>query len=120
MACVQNASHAEVLPAWLQAAKHAARALHICPWGVPHQAALCKSALDASAHAAAAVAHLSQAYGLVGLCEATQGYGALTDDQLPAMAIQEMVAAGVTGLVVQPCAMSGLPTAQQNFKVGLS
>lgn len=102
----------------LQAARQAARAAHICPWGSSQQAALCRTALGASTTAAPAVAHLSTHFGLSAYHAATQSYRPLPDDQLPIEALQDIAAAGVDGMTCQPCAVSGLEAAQQQYKVG--
>lgn len=101
----------------LQAARHAARAMHICPWRPLQTALAARTSVDASLTSAHAAQRLSATFPLSHLCRATQSYQALPTDLPDQAALMDMAAVRVTGAVAQPCVLGAAEDVRIVYRV---
>lgn len=101
----------------LQASRHAARALHICPWKPLQTALAARTSLDTSLSNSLAASCMSSSFSLNTLCRATQSYRVLPSDLPNEAAVMDMLAVRVTGAVTQPCASDAIEDVRAVYKV---
>ncbi len=64
--------------------------------------------------------HISNAFSLVDLCEATQSYKRLPSDLADVDAVADMFAVRVTGTTVQPCVPDTALQVKHIYQVGIA
>ncbi|KAL3133073.1 hypothetical protein ABBQ38_006975 [Trebouxia sp. C0009 RCD-2024] len=103
----------------LQAARHAARALHICPWRPLQTALAARTALDASLTSSSSARRLAATFPQSHLCRATQSYQVLPADLPNEAVLMDMLTVMVTGAVAQPCLLDAARELRVMYKDAL-